>query len=67
MVCVGAGASGLHLIYKMKREFTNFSLDVYEKNSDIGGTWYENRYPGCRFLESSHSPVTTYASADIAI
>jgi ribulose 1,5-bisphosphate synthetase/thiazole synthase len=48
VICVGAGASGLHLIYKMKKDFTNFTLDVYEKNPDIGGTWYENRYPGCK-------------------
>jgi cation diffusion facilitator CzcD-associated flavoprotein CzcO len=24
----------------------NVSLTVYEKNASVGGTWYENRYPG---------------------
>ena len=25
----------------------NIELVVYEKNGDLGGTWLENRYPGC--------------------
>ncbi|KAH8698091.1 hypothetical protein GQ44DRAFT_753736 [Phaeosphaeriaceae sp. PMI808] len=48
VICVGAGASGLHLIYKLKQDFIDFTLDVFEKNEDIRGTWLENRYPGCR-------------------
>ncbi|PNP76204.1 hypothetical protein FNYG_10493 [Fusarium nygamai] len=60
VICVGAGASGLHLIYKMKREFTNFTLDVYEKNPDIGGTWYENRYPGCACDIPAHNYVYSF-------
>lgn len=36
------------MAYKLKHYFTDFSLDIYEKNPDIGGTWYENRYPGCK-------------------
>ncbi|KAH7083601.1 hypothetical protein FB567DRAFT_604618 [Paraphoma chrysanthemicola] len=47
VICVGAGASGLYLAYKLKHYFTDFTLDIYEKNADIGGTWFENRYPGC--------------------
>ncbi|PVH96181.1 FAD/NAD(P)-binding domain-containing protein [Periconia macrospinosa] len=27
---------------------------VYENNSDIGGTWFENRYPGCACDVPSH-------------
>jgi cation diffusion facilitator CzcD-associated flavoprotein CzcO len=47
VMCVGAGASGLCLAYKLKHYFTDFTLNIYEKNEDIGGTWFENRYPGC--------------------
>ncbi|EAT77846.1 hypothetical protein SNOG_14654 [Parastagonospora nodorum SN15] len=47
VICAGAGASGIYLAYKLKHYFTDFSLNIYEKNEDIGGTWYENRYPGC--------------------
>jgi cation diffusion facilitator CzcD-associated flavoprotein CzcO len=46
IVCVGAGASGLLMAYKLQKHFNNFSLTVYEKNPAIAGTWFENRYPG---------------------
>ena len=46
IICVGAGASGLLMSYKLQRHFTNFSLTVYEKNPAVAGTWFENRYPG---------------------
>lgn len=46
IVVCGAGASGLCFAYKLQRSFRNFSLTVFEKNSDISGTWFENRYPG---------------------
>lgn len=41
VICIGAGMSGLALSYKMRRDFTDFTLDIYEKNPDVGGTWYE--------------------------
>ncbi|KAL1795478.1 hypothetical protein ACET3X_005702 [Alternaria dauci] len=47
VIGVGAGASGLCLAYKLKHYFTDFTLNIYEKNDDVGGTWFENRYPGC--------------------
>lgn len=46
IICIGAGASGLLFAYKLQRSFEKFDLTVYEKNKDIGGTWFENRYPG---------------------
>jgi ribulose 1,5-bisphosphate synthetase/thiazole synthase len=46
VICIGAGASGLLLAYKLDRHFDTFDLTIYEKNADIGGTWFENRYPG---------------------
>ena len=46
VVCIGAGASGLYVAYKLQRHFDNFQLTIFEKNVDISGTWYENRYPG---------------------
>ncbi|KAF9485456.1 FAD/NAD(P)-binding domain-containing protein [Pholiota conissans] len=47
VICIGAGASGLLLAYKLQRSFEKFELTVYEKNEDISGTWLENNYPGC--------------------
>ncbi|CAK7242725.1 MAG: hypothetical protein STHCBS139747_004223 [Sporothrix thermara] len=49
VVCVGAGFSGLMVAYKYKYQTPMDSfldLVIYEKNPDVGGTWYENRYPG---------------------
>ena len=31
------------------------SVRVYETGSDVGGTWYWNRYPGARFDSESYS------------
>jgi ribulose 1,5-bisphosphate synthetase/thiazole synthase len=46
VICIGAGASGLLMSYKLQKHFSNYSLTVYEKNSEVSGTWYENKYPG---------------------
>lgn len=45
VLCAGAGASGLLLIYKIKHNFydSDVEIQVYEKNKDLGGTWLENR------------------------
>lgn len=48
MIAIGAGASGINLAYQTKNFLKNVELVVYEKNPDVGGTWYENRYPGCK-------------------
>ncbi|KAJ5371774.1 hypothetical protein N7517_003780 [Penicillium concentricum] len=55
LICVGAGASGIQLAYKAERLLKNIDLQIYEKNSEIGGTWLENRYPGCTCDIPSHS------------
>ena len=56
VACVGAGASGLCLAYKMERmlEPGSWELTLYEKNSQFGGTWYENTYPGVACDIPSH-------------
>ncbi|KAF5561492.1 sterigmatocystin biosynthesis monooxygenase stcW [Fusarium napiforme] len=55
IICVGAGVSGLCLAYKLRRSFQNYSLTIYEKNPEVGGTWYENTYPGCACDVPSHN------------
>ena len=55
MICVGAGAAGLQVAYKAERMLQNVELQIYEKNHDVGGTWLENRYPGCTCDIPSHS------------
>lgn len=34
---------------------------IYEKNPDIGGTWYENRYPGAACDVPSHAYTYPFA------
>jgi hypothetical protein len=48
IICIGAGASGINMAYQTRQHLKNVELTIYEKNPDVGGTWYENRYPGCR-------------------
>lgn len=46
MICIGAGFSGLTLAHKIKYEHgleNDIDLTIYEKNPEVGGTWYENR------------------------
>ncbi|TVY86466.1 putative sterigmatocystin biosynthesis monooxygenase [Lachnellula willkommii] len=47
IVTIGAGASGINMIRTLREHLTDYEHVVYEKNPSIGGTWYENRYPGC--------------------
>jgi len=44
VVCIGAGASGLDLAYKLKRNMRGIDFQIYEKNAGLGGTWLENTY-----------------------
>jgi ribulose 1,5-bisphosphate synthetase/thiazole synthase len=37
VICIGAGASGLLLAYKLQRYSSNFSMTVYEKNPEVVG------------------------------
>jgi len=46
VICIGAGATGLDLAYKMERHLKSFELQIYEKNPELGGTWFENTYVG---------------------
>ncbi len=46
VVIVGAGMSGLYMLHCLRG--LGFSARVYETGSDVGGTWYWNRYPGAR-------------------
>lgn len=55
MLIVGAGAAGLQIAYKALRQLQDVGFTIYEKNADVGGTWLENRYPGCTCDIPSHS------------
>lgn len=46
VIVIGAGVSGLLASAKLTQ--AGISHLVIEKNDDVGGTWLDNRYPGCR-------------------
>ncbi|KAF5316160.1 hypothetical protein D9619_006293 [Psilocybe cf. subviscida] len=60
VICIGAGASGLLLAYKLQRSFENFELVIYERNEAVSGTWYENKYPGCACDIPAHVYTWTF-------
>lgn len=45
-VIVGAGFSGMYQLIRFRE--MGLSTRVFEAGSDVGGTWYWNRYPGAR-------------------
>ena len=44
VVAIGAGFAGLGLVHSLRD--AGFSIRVFDRASDIGGTWTGNRYPG---------------------
>lgn len=42
---MGAGASTVNFLKKAEEQMENLDICVYEKNKDVGGTWYENSMP----------------------
>ena len=52
VLVIGAGYSGLAMAIKLKEAGIPFT--VIEKNDDVGGTWYENTYPGVAVDTPNH-------------
>jgi 4-hydroxyacetophenone monooxygenase len=52
VVIVGAGMSGLLAAIRLQQ--AGVAFEIIEKNADVGGTWLENTYPGCRVDNPSH-------------
>ena len=57
VIHIGCGAAGILFAHKAQRWLSNYELIIYEKNPVIGGTWYENRYPGCACDIPAHTYV----------
>ena len=53
VIIIGAGVSGLYAQYRMRE--LGLTVRGFEAGSDVGGTWYWNRYPGARFDSESYS------------
>jgi cation diffusion facilitator CzcD-associated flavoprotein CzcO len=51
IVHVGFGATGICTAFKMERQLTDYELVCYEKNDELGGTWYESMISHARSLD----------------
>ncbi|NQW22368.1 MAG: NAD(P)/FAD-dependent oxidoreductase [SAR202 cluster bacterium] len=52
-IIIGAGVTGLYSLYRLRE--LGLSVKSFDDGSGIGGTWFWNRYPGCRFDSESYS------------
>ncbi|KAL5334155.1 hypothetical protein BJX70DRAFT_402858 [Aspergillus crustosus] len=64
---IGAGLSGITAGVLLPAKLPGLDLRIYDKNADVGGTWYENTYPGVRcdipahVYQSCFSPNTAWS------
>ncbi len=59
VLVIGAGMSGLLAAHRLRQAGVPFV--VVEKNDDVGGTWLENSYPGCRVDNPNHNYSYAFA------
>ncbi len=50
-IVIGAGISGMYMLYRLRE--LGMTARVFEAGTNVGGTWYWNRYPGARFDSES--------------
>ena len=58
-IIIGAGVTGLYQLYRLRE--LGLSVQVFEDGSGVGGTWYWNRYPGCRFDSESYTYAYSFS------
>ena len=58
-IVIGAGVAGLYQLYRLRQ--LGLSVHCLEDGSGVGGTWYWNRYPGCRFDSESETYGYTFS------
>jgi len=60
VVVIGAGITGILSCIRFVQKVPNLDLCIYDKNADIGGTWFENKYPGCACGMSSNARISAF-------
>ncbi|HUF84595.1 MAG TPA: NAD(P)/FAD-dependent oxidoreductase [Acidimicrobiia bacterium] len=53
VVIIGAGLTGIYQLDRARE--LGLDVTVLEAADGLGGTWYHNRYPGCRFDSESYT------------
>ncbi|KMS52038.1 hypothetical protein V474_03015 [Novosphingobium barchaimii LL02] len=62
VLVIGAGFSGVALAIKLKQ--AGIDHVIIEKNEEVGGTWYENTYPGIGVDTANHFYSYSFAIND---
>ncbi len=62
VVVIGCGQSGLLAGIRLREAGIPFT--IIEKNADVGGTWFENSYPGCRVDVGNHFYCYSFEPSD---
>jgi len=52
VLVIGAGMSGL--LAGIRLQEAGIPFEIIERHKDVGGTWYQNTYPGCRVDSPNH-------------
>ena len=52
-IVVGTGVCGIYQLYQLLR--IGADVVALDAHADLGGTWFKNRYPGCRFDSESYT------------
>lgn len=52
-IVIGAGITGIYQAYLLREQ--GLTVKGYDTASDVGGTWFWNRYPGCRLDTESYA------------
>jgi cation diffusion facilitator CzcD-associated flavoprotein CzcO len=46
VIVIGAGLGGVAAGVKLKKAGIE-TFRIYERSTSVGGTWWDNQYPGC--------------------
>ncbi|KAJ4024622.1 hypothetical protein NW752_003186 [Fusarium irregulare] len=63
VIYIGAGISGIVASILFRKAVPSLDLVIYDKNPEIGGTWFENKYPGCACDIPSHAYQLSFESS----
>jgi cyclohexanone monooxygenase len=60
---IGAGLGGIAAAVKLRKR-TSATFVIFEQSAGVGGTWFDNRYPGCEVDVHSHAYSFSFLKYD---
>jgi cation diffusion facilitator CzcD-associated flavoprotein CzcO len=60
---IGAGMGGIAAAVKLRR-LPGVTYTIFEQSPGVGGTWFDNRYPGCEVDVHSHAYSFSFLKYD---